>query len=642
MMNRLFASMILIFAVSISAAQEATRPLTESRLSNENLVDKSNEQTNSLKKKDSEGVIVQLLDEGPIVLKGKKENVKALTELFKRHGENDSVDTAAPSLPRTQSQQLDLPRLTELRSERQRLANDFGPSHPTVRQLDREIEILEEMTSENVRTQNPSGSKIAVFYLKHTSVAFAAEVLEELEITGVESVVPVALNNSIIVKADDQGRKQIEELFRSFDVPAEKEHTANRVMYAAVKSAGSTDLDLDSQRPEIAPQKVQYDRGERKAAELATRLRTAKATNNSHQVETLTAQLRQQVKSVFELRMQIQQAELDEAEASLSASRDRLAGRQRIADAIITRRVEELVSGQDMSWMSGVDGANASVPEQILPNKQPEQTDYNSYQGYLRDEIGALQQHRRERLTGIVSIEQELVAIQSELIQPAVDDQTRLKSAAEVLSAQRVALRREVATAEAQIAQLEMRLLEDRQGDTGLVAVHGEVGDVDGRNVNLSVGRDGGVDRGMKLKVFREDLFIDEIEIVEVQPDSCVGIAPSKQAAEKMKPGDTAILLLDPRLHDFVGVSPGESLYNEEIKRFKFRLRSGVKDFAATGQRFMRRYLSDKENPPIYGMWGDPSTSSIVVIAPAASESAIREFLIKGEVIANTGFDVGN
>ena len=143
------------------------------------------------------------------------------------------------------------------------------------------------------------------------------------------------------------------------------------------------------------------------------------------------------------------------------------------------------------------------------------------------------------------------------------------------------------------------------------------------------------------MKVYRDDTFIDEIEIVEVQPESSVGIAPSAQAGAGMTPGDTAVLLLAPGLHQIVGVDPGESLYNDEIKRFKFRLRNGVSDVADTGQRFMRRYLGDEENPPIYGMWGDPSTGSIVVIAPAASESAIREFLVKGEVLATTGFDIG-
>ena len=104
---------------------------------------------------------------------------------------------------------------------------------------------------------------------------------------------------------------------------------------------------------EIAVTQTEYEQAERNAAQIAENLRTTRAARrDGQQIDTLKQELRDQVRSAFLLRMQLQQAQLSEAETKLTASRDRLARRRQIADEIIQRRVEELESGDDTSWLS--------------------------------------------------------------------------------------------------------------------------------------------------------------------------------------------------------------------------------------------------------------------------------------------------
>ena len=430
---------------------------------------------------------------------------------------------------------------------------------------------------------------------------------------------------------------------------------------------------------------INYERSERAAARLAEGLRTeqGRVSPDARHVVSLREQLREEVKRAFQLRMQIQQADLKDAEAALAASRNRLAKRQQLADKIIARRVEQLESGEDTSWLSEANSAKDSFPQTSVsenvpvnladnepktlllspeqsknskarPNAEGEQRhseqSFSSYQMFLRNEIGSLQQYRNERLSGLAALESELVSLRRELddvgnVSPTdrgdTEEHTRLRSAADRLEAQTIALRKLVSTTEAQIAILEKRLLETSEETSDFIAIRGAVKSVDGRRIDLSIGQENGVEKGMRLSVFRDDDFICELEMVEVHSESSTGVIPHQSMESNVKIDDIAILLLDSRLRSIVGIEPGESLFNEDIKRFKFRVPYGIQDVANSGARFMRRYLDDDRNPPIYGMWGDPSTDSLIVIAPADSEAAIREFLIKGEVLATTGFDVG-
>lgn len=403
---------------------------------------------------------------------------------------------------------------------------------------------------------------------------------------------------------------------------------------------------------------------EREAIALAARLRRAEGKATLSEVRDLESKLEEVVRTALKRRLAMHKAELDAAQAMLDQSRKRLARRRELADKIVARRVSDLKMGDETSWEAtsqprsqgstfaqndlSVQGA---VPQGAVPadGDLHQRDSYTSYQVFLRDSIGELKQRRDERLEGIAEIQQDLVDLQRIVSRPIdensefKEDQLEEKKRAEPMvkrtRLQIAALREEVESSDEKIKLLEKKLIDTRKGEADFAALSGTVSSVTGNRVELTIGSNQGIEKGMQLKIFRDELYIDAIQIVEVQPDSSIGVASGDRDHDPIRVGDVTTLLLDPRLPSIIGLEPGESIFNDQIKRFKFHLPSSAKGGAADiGQRFMRRYLG-QGNPPIFGMWGDPATDSLVVIAPAQSETAIREFLIRGEVLSITGFE---
>lgn len=99
---------------------------------------------------------------------------------------------------------------------------------------------------------------------------------------------------------------------------------------------------------------LRYEQAERDAAKAALELRELRSGMpdlNASAAITKTKKLRKHVRDAFSLRMQLQSARLFDAELKLRATRRRLGSRQQIADHIIDRRLRELESGQDTSWL---------------------------------------------------------------------------------------------------------------------------------------------------------------------------------------------------------------------------------------------------------------------------------------------------
>ena len=401
---------------------------------------------------------------------------------------------------------------------------------------------------------------------------------------------------------------------------------------------------------------LQYAQAERDAAELAARFRTIdpNAGENSAKAKELSDLIAEKVKVAFQLRMEIQRRELHQIETALNASRERLLQRQKTSDAIIQRRVEDLKTGRDLSWLSP-NSTGTEHPHSITATTDKGETNrskpVSSYEMFLRDELGAAKSSRDGRLADVAQVQQALVAARNGLAKlkklPALNDREKrerdvLDSNITTLNSQIRALKDEVDVSEQQVALLQKKILEVRQRESDFVAIKGTISVLDENQYRLSIGTKRGIEKGMRLNVFRDELFIDEIKVVEVADDSAMGVASNVDGSNDLRAGDVAILLLDPRLQEIIGVDPGEPIYNDKIRRFKFHMDRGVGDTANVGQRLMRSYFDDPNNPPIYGMWGDPINESLVVIAPAESEEGIREFLVRGEVIATTGFEVGD
>jgi hypothetical protein len=72
--------------------------------------------------------------------------------------------------------------------------------------------------------------------------------------------------------------------------------------------------------------------------------------------------------------------------------------------------------------------------------------------------------------------------------------------------------------------------------------------------------------------------------------------------------------------------APGQSIYNNRLKRFKFRLEKIDVSTVETAEVFAQRY-NLKENPKLVGVWADPLTNSIVIVAPPDFGWALNQHL---------------
>jgi hypothetical protein len=70
---------------------------------------------------------------------------------------------------------------------------------------------------------------------------------------------------------------------------------------------------------------------------------------------------------------------------------------------------------------------------------------------------------------------------------------------------------------------------------------------------------------------------------------------------------------------------PPMSIFNDQVRRFKFRLEHDVASWE-TAEAFMQRYRKPN-SPRIIGAYPDSETNSLIVIGPPEAEQAIRESL---------------
>lgn len=95
----------------------------------------------------------------------------------------------------------------------------------------------------------------------------------------------------------------------------------------------------------LATLKIQVQAAEQRVNDSASAVRQARQSDapDQTQLDKLNSQLMIEVRKAFELTQQLQNAQLDDAEAQIAASRKRLESRQRLADKIVAKRVVELL-----------------------------------------------------------------------------------------------------------------------------------------------------------------------------------------------------------------------------------------------------------------------------------------------------------
>ncbi|MEM8669183.1 MAG: hypothetical protein AAGG48_16795 [Planctomycetota bacterium] len=390
-----------------------------------------------------------------------------------------------------------------------------------------------------------------------------------------------------------------------------------------------------------------YRGAEQAAATTAATLRanSEAADPNAMPSVKLRDQLRTEIRRAFELRLELQQMLLADAERKLERTRGQLERREQLAEKIIDRRFQDLVSDANTDWETDplvTPIESASTEPRAEPQANPPALRLNNYRRFLLNAIGSVQARRGDRLEGIAAIEQQYLEIASNSGRTSKVDAEKREEVIASLKAQMDALDDEVKIYDQQIEALRKKLQESVQEKKDPVALNGHVirFSEDGNPV-IDLGGEDGIAPGMKLQVRRDGTSISTIEILKVGPDTASARVDRNSGESSMDviPGDHVQLRLDSFDLAVLGLDDGMQIYNDRLKRFKFRLEHiDVYDVAEAGQRFWRRYLAG-DNPEITGVWGDPRTNSLVIIGPPEAEQAIRETLARDESLAATGFD---
>jgi hypothetical protein len=180
----------------------------------------------------------------------------------------------------------------------------------------------------------------------------------------------------------------------------------------------------------------------------------------------------------------------------------------------------------------------------------------------------------------------------------------------------------EVDAVDRQIALLKKKLVIE-----GMVVSIGENDTVD-----LSIGHDNAVRRGMRFDVLDGETFIGRVEVIKTDADQSVARIVAENANTLIRRGQRIVMPIDDRvLSELFGHDPGEPIYNDRLKRFKFQLeRIDVANEYEIAEQFWLIYRG-RGNPQITGVWGDPRTNSLVIVGPPDADQAIRETIAKWE-----------
>lgn len=148
--------------------------------------------------------------------------------------------------------------------------------------------------------------------------------------------------------------------------------------------------------PELSELKLKIERAERDASQSALLYRTTELFQTDEFIDeesrhTVRLKLQESIQEAFDLRMKLQNAQLDDAQSKIDASRQRLAKRKTLADQIVKRRVSELLElgetkrnvdpNEDAVESKTSDSSNPDRSEQKKrPEANEELTGYSTFE----------------------------------------------------------------------------------------------------------------------------------------------------------------------------------------------------------------------------------------------------------------------
>ena len=250
-------------------------------------------------------------------------DLEARYDQFVNNGFSAGITLSTPlGLRIAQTQQ----RHAEL--ELQKLLAIYGPNHPEVRNAELQIEAIKHLQKPQFHLYDQYRVEGFAQDESHPLVeqpAKLAEVLKQLR-PDLDVTIEGTDNGQLIFSGSETSVAEAERVIKALqDV-----------------TIGTNPATLQSQ----------YEDAERSAAEVAEHLREANSamSPDTNRIAELRTHLTDSVQLAFELRLQLQQYQLERAEADLTTARARLIRREQIAEQIVKRRVEELENSDDTAW----------------------------------------------------------------------------------------------------------------------------------------------------------------------------------------------------------------------------------------------------------------------------------------------------
>ncbi len=163
-----------------------------------------------------------------------------------------------------------------------------------------------------------------------------------------------------------------------------KEHPEVRAAERRIDLLQARDLEVVGGLLDVPPTKGErevrreYEAAERNAATAAQKWRESRAKPDADpkKLDAIRSDVQRHVQKAFQARKALKHFEIDRASRQLHTIRQRLEQRDKIADKIVQRRIEDLLAGEDLTWLDQSnqqpgDGSLKSVAEAVTaPNKE--------------------------------------------------------------------------------------------------------------------------------------------------------------------------------------------------------------------------------------------------------------------------------
>ena len=259
-----------------------------------------------------------------------------------------------------------------------------APARPTPRARTPELSPGPPPVDPDAESDSINGDPITrAFMLKHIIAADAVHIIQELHRSdaGGMDVIAVPRNNMLLYRGPGGSRiESVEALLRILDVPAsppEPGNDPNNVAPGGISGAnqrmqGNAVLQLKGRLADVRnllSQSSHYTQAEHDAARQAEQYRNLAAGEKvpAQALQQARERVKASVAAAFTARQRLQKAELDRFEARLRSLRESLERREQLKLRIIQRRVEDLISSEVMTWLTG-NGFGAAAPPSSIGN----------------------------------------------------------------------------------------------------------------------------------------------------------------------------------------------------------------------------------------------------------------------------------